>query len=262
MPALKLHNDNINISCLRFGNTDGKPFVILPGISVKSVMGSAELIEKQYQSLAGEYDVYLIDRRSNIPSEYSIHDMADDTITALDMLGISDAVLYGVSQGGMMSLDIAVKRPDIVRKLVLCSTSAYANETSRAILDTWVKLAEEKAAEELVLSFAEKVYSREYSEKYRSAFIEFSRSITEEELDNFIIMVKGTYGFDVRDNIGCIKAPVLVMGAGQDMIFTDAPSKEIAQLTGGELYIYSKEAHGVYDEVPDVIARIKAFSDK
>ncbi len=61
-----------------------------------------------------------------------------------------------------MSLDIAVKRPDIVRKLVLCPTSAYANETSRAILDTWVKLAEEKAAEELVLLFAEKVYSREY----------------------------------------------------------------------------------------------------
>ena len=172
----------------------------------------------------------------------------------------ADIVVYDRTAKPLMVVEC--KRPDIVRKLVLCSTSAYANETSRAILDTWVKLAEEKAAEELVLSFAEKVYSREYSEKYRSAFIEFSRSITEEELDNFIIMVKGTYGFDVRDNIGCIKAPVLVMGADQDMIFTDAPSKEIAQLTGGELYIYSKEAHGVYDEVPDVIARIKAFSDK
>ena len=64
---------------LRFGNKDGEKFVILPGLALKSVMGSAEGIISAYSLLAEEYDVYLFDHVREEPEGYSIADMATDT---------------------------------------------------------------------------------------------------------------------------------------------------------------------------------------
>ena len=45
--------------------------------------------------------------------------------------GIQEADVYGVSQGGMMGLSLALAHPDLVRKLALCSTQARAGNVMR-----------------------------------------------------------------------------------------------------------------------------------
>ena len=58
MPALKLHNDNINISCLRFGNTDGKPFVIggnSIGVRTLDLNRDFEAIKQQLDDIVREF---------------------------------------------------------------------------------------------------------------------------------------------------------------------------------------------------------------
>ena len=67
----------------RFG-TGERAFVILPGIDVKSVLLSATAVEAAYRDFAGEYTVYLFDRRKNMPSNYTIRQMARDTAAAME----------------------------------------------------------------------------------------------------------------------------------------------------------------------------------
>ena len=67
---------------LRFGKEDGEKFVILPGLSLKSVMGSADAIISAYSLLADDYDVYLFDHVREEPDGYTIADMAKDTLAA------------------------------------------------------------------------------------------------------------------------------------------------------------------------------------
>ena len=62
----------------RFG-TGEKTLVILPGLSVQSVMGASNAIAEAYQSLADRYTIYVFDRRMDLPKTYSVHDMARDT---------------------------------------------------------------------------------------------------------------------------------------------------------------------------------------
>ena len=262
MGVFTLQDDEMTMQYFRFGTPGGKPFVIIPGLSFKSVMGMTPLVEVQYRSLAGDHDLYLIDRRSNIPGSYSIYDMADDTAKALDMLGLKDPVIYGVSQGGMIAQAIAVKRPDLVGKLIVCSTAAFIGGKASALFESWARLADEKAVSELMMSFAEHVYSEEYCEKNRDAFLEFGKAVTDEELRGFAIMARSFGGFDVRGGLGSIKAPVLVMGAGRDKIFEPECAREIAELTQGEICIYDDEPHCVYDSNADVLLRIKRFADK
>ena len=48
--------------------------------------------------------------------------MALDIAAAMDTLGIKNADIFGVSQGGMIAQYLAIDRPDLVNKLVLAVT--------------------------------------------------------------------------------------------------------------------------------------------
>ena len=61
---------------------------------------------------------------SDCPSApYSIRDHANDLHGLLDRLDISQAILVGISVGGMIALDYAATWPECVQALVLCDTA-------------------------------------------------------------------------------------------------------------------------------------------
>ena len=114
--------DGIRMQYLEFGHGE-KTLVILPGLSVKSVLLYEEAIVPAYSVFAREYTVYLFDRRLDLPDGYSIADMAADT-AVMNSLGISGACVFGVSQGGMIAQILASSHPELVKKLVLASTAS------------------------------------------------------------------------------------------------------------------------------------------
>jgi pimeloyl-ACP methyl ester carboxylesterase len=62
--------------------------------------------------------------RTESSGAFSYWDSADDAIGLLDHLGIDQAVLAGMSQGGFLSLRAALAHPDRVRALVLIDTQS------------------------------------------------------------------------------------------------------------------------------------------
>ena len=76
MDIRTISTDGITMKYFRFGNTQGQPFVIIPGVAVKSVMLSYEMIVRQYGTIAESCDVYVIDRREDMPDRYNVYDMA------------------------------------------------------------------------------------------------------------------------------------------------------------------------------------------
>lgn len=58
------------------------------------------------------------------PGPYSMGGLVRDAEQLLDELAVKGAVLVGLSLGGMVAQGLAVKRPDLVRALVLSNTAA------------------------------------------------------------------------------------------------------------------------------------------
>jgi 3-oxoadipate enol-lactonase len=56
------------------------------------------------------------------PGPYSIEQLADDAASVLDARGLEQADVYGHSMGGFIALTLALRRPDLVRSLVLVGT--------------------------------------------------------------------------------------------------------------------------------------------
>ncbi len=242
-----------------FGSGE-KSFVILPGLSVHSVMGSADAIAEAYQDFSEEYTVYVFDRAKDIKSGYTVRDMAEDTAAAMQELNITEADVFGASQGGMIALYLAIDHPELVHKMILGSTLAKANDTCRQVIGEWIQLAESKDEEGLLASFADNVYSEATLKAYRETLISSNLGISDAEYQRFIILAEACRTFDCYDELSEIRCPVLVLGSEGDCVVTVEGSKQIADALGCEIYLYDGSyGHGVYDEAADYKQRCLDF---
>lgn len=246
----------------RFGN-GGKTLVILPGLSVQSVMTAADAIAEAYQSIVDSFTVYVFDRRSELSSPYTIWDMAKDTEAALDRLGLKNVCLFGASQGGMIALVMASERPDLVSRMVLGSTTAHVQEAQYNVIERWIRLAQAGDAEELYLDFGRTIYPSEVFDQYKESLSEMSKGVSASDLERFIILAEGTQGFNAVDELKRIRCPVLAVGSYDDEVLDPDSTMEIAvnldRRPDFRLYMYTGYGHASFDTAPDYRQRILQF---
>ena len=250
--------DNTYMPVIRFG-TGPHSLVILSGVSLCGLEGHGEGVAKAYAQFADDYTVYLFDRKKDLPSGYHVEDMAEDVYRILSQLGIMTADVYGVSQGGMMAQCLALRHPDFVRRLVLCSTLCRANDTMRSAVSQWLKYAKEADVVGLNRCFFRQVYSPGFLEQVSDLLPAMEQIGTPEDCARFAILAQACADFDVSDAVSSIRCPTLVLGDTNDQVTGPDGSHELAQRIGCEYFLYDQYSHAVYDEAADLKARIYQF---
>ncbi len=252
----------VSMRYFRFG-TGLKTMVILPGLSVQSVMDQAQAVANEYDIMKDDFTVYVFDRREELPEEYTVHQMAEDTALIMQELGLKDVYLFGASQGGMMALEIAIDHPELVRWMVLGSTTSHVRDGQYELLERWAYLARAKEKRELYLEFAQALYPQEMYEAYKDMFIRAAETVTDKDLERFIILTEGTKGFNVTDRLDRIKCPALVIGVYEDAVLDSDATMEIAEkleaVPDFKLYMYIGHGHAAFDTAPDYRERIYKF---
>jgi pimeloyl-ACP methyl ester carboxylesterase len=243
---------------LKFGTGD-KTLVMLPGLSVKSVLLMGDAVKNAFRAFDKDYTIYLIDRREDVPPVYTVADMARDTAEKMKELGLSDVCLFGASQGGMMAMLIAAWYPELVHKLVLGSTAAKISDLGNSVIGGWVSLAEKRDGAALYLDFLKKVYPSYLFDKFKDVFIATGKSVTDEEFARFIIIAKGAVDFDATSELDKVKCPVLVVGSEDDAVLGSAPSYDIARRLECRIHMYKDYGHDCYDTAPDFRDRMFKF---
>ena len=240
-----------------------KIFVIIPGLSLISVMLSADLIANDYSLLADDYTVYVFDRRKDLPSVYSVYDMAEDTAGAIRALGLTDVNLFGASQGGMISMVIAARYPELLHTLLLGSTCADMRGDRACRLNEWVDLARKNEIEKLCFKFADMVYPEEFVKKNKAAFSGVAALCTDEDTARFITVAEGTRDFCITDELSSIECPVLILGAEDDKVLPPSGSEQIFDsLPDGirkQIHMYTGYGHAAFDLAPDYKQRLLDF---
>lgn len=256
-------NDKLKMQYIRFG-TGEKTLVIIPGISLGGVISFAAAIEKQYEIFSKDFTVYLFERRENMPEGYTVYDMAEDTATVIKSLGLKNICLFGVSQGGMISMLIAARCGGLVSKLVLGSTAYKVYGKGSEVIDEWVSLFEQNKLKEFCLCFGEKVYSKEVFEKNKSAFRVVAKMFSENDFKRTLILAKGTLGFNAENELKNIQCPVFVIGDTEDKVFGKDSSYELYEKLkednqNASLFMYEGYGHAVYDTAPDYTEKLYNF---
>lgn len=101
----------------------GRPLVLLHG-AYMTIDAMGEVLPR----LAETRQVVAVEqqghgRTADIDRPITYEQMADDTAALLRHLGIDGADVFGFSMGGGVALQLAIRHPDLLRKLVVASAS-------------------------------------------------------------------------------------------------------------------------------------------
>lgn len=234
----------------------GEPLVLIEGLGYSKWMWY-----KQIPALSEQYRVIVFDNRGagntdKPDSEYSIELMADDAAGLLRALGIGSAHVLGISLGGFIAQEVALRHPEIVRSLILGSTSSGSRNTIAKYSELWNGYLKfwgflpgmlEMNGKASTPARVEPYYGLPREEKIRyglmSAFTQEYYQNHTDEIDRIVQWrlddTQPTYAwkrqfaagvnFDSTDRVHAINAPTLVITGTEDRIVTPGSSRELAE---------------------------------
>lgn len=254
----KIKIKNASFDYIQFG-TGKKILVMIQGLNTNRIKGASFSLAYMYRIFAKEYTVYLFERRDEVYDGITVKDFALDIAEAMDVLGLKNADVFGVSQGGMIAQYLAIERPDLVNKLVLAVTLSRSNETVVNTVQNWISMTQQGNFKALALDMAEKMYSEEYVKRYRLAMPLLTVVQKPKDVERFLILAKSCFTCSTYDELEKIKCPVFVIGGKQDKVVGGDASEEMAEKLHCKIYMYENLGHAAYEEATDFNERILEF---
>lgn len=101
----------------------GQPLLYISGTGndLRRSPASVLPVNRAFETL--HYDQRGLGRTSKPDGEYTMDDYADDAAALVHSMGWASAHVLGISFGGMVALNLALRHPDVVDRLALCCTS-------------------------------------------------------------------------------------------------------------------------------------------
>ena len=225
----------------------GEPILLIMGLGASALGWQNQIPTLSRHLRVIAYDNRDAGRSDKVEAEYAIADMADDAAGLLDHLGIDSAHVYGVSMGGMIAQEVALRHPRRVRGLVLGCTSPCLlamPPSEKAVRDT-IEAAGLPPRE----AFDRSIWTG-YSDSYLAAHRDdlLLRSQVEGGLQTPLEAWRRQYvavaRFDVRERVGQIRAPTLVMTGDQDPLVPPENSRFLAEhIPGARLVVFPEGRH-------------------
>lgn len=243
------------------GTADESPHLMLVrGLGSHVGSWDPEFVE----ALASETRLILFDNRgagrSDKPDvEYSIAMMADEAAGLLDVLGVARVAVCGLSMGGMISQEFALRHPDKTTSLILCCTSPGG---ARMIMPSPQVLQTLAEVDGLT---PEEVARKGWPITYAQTFIDENRDFLEAKMRRELPYAMPAFAFkrqmaaamqhDAYDRLPEIGCPTLVMTGDEDVLIPPENSDLLAsQIPGSILKRYDGTGHGFMTEAMGAVA--------
>ncbi|MDQ6778617.1 MAG: alpha/beta hydrolase [Actinomycetota bacterium] len=203
--------------------------------------------------------------RSDRPSgPYTTAEMADDAAAVLDADGVERAHIYGISLGGMIAQEIALRHPDRVERLVLGATTpggTHAIAADDATLAFFHRRGQ-MGAEEAVWASVPYNYSAHTRAEHGDRIAEDIRQRLRFpiEPEPYAAQLAAALGHDGYDRLARITAPTLVVHGTDDVMVPPANGSLLAdRIPTAELVELPGTAHLYPTDDPTADGQIASF---
>jgi len=240
----------------------GDPVVLIHGLG-----SSSRDWEQQLPALAERYRVLTYDVRGHGASSkprgpYSVAQFANDLALLLERLEHRPAHVVGISMGGMIAFQLAVDRPDLVRSLVIVNSGpALVPSKLAEHLAVWSRIAIAKLRGPSAMGavLAPRLFPSPGQERLRRQFVE---RWAENDKDAYYSALRAIIGWSVRERLGGIRFPVLVVAADHDYTPVSAKEAYLPLIPGATLKVIADSRHATPMERPEAFnAVLREFLD-
>ncbi len=240
---------------------EGEPLLMIMGLS-----GNADWWHPSFlNALAERYRVATFDNRgagrtTQDPGPYSIPMMVEDTAGLMDHLGWSSAHVVGASMGGMIAQELALTRPERVRKLVLMVTNCGGPESIPPKPEVMAALNmprkglsdEDIARASLFLLFPPQFMQDNPELMAEMVKVNASNAITPR---CFVSQLNAIMAWSDHSRLGNLRHPTLIITGSEDILIPPENSRILADaIPGSRLVVFEGGGHGLFAQFPQQLA--------
>jgi 3-oxoadipate enol-lactonase len=211
MPFVTSNGCRLNV--LVEGPEDGAPVVLSHYLG-----GRLETFDGQLPALAGRRVIRFDTRghgNSDAPEgDYSAAMLGADVLAILDELGIARADYVGVSQGGMSGMWLASEHPERIGRLVLANTTPFI--PNKPVWDELAAKAQAEGMAEIARSTITSWLSEGFRERAPEQVDVLVGHMAAMPVAGYVGNTKVLRDVDLREVLGRITAPTLVIGGAED----------------------------------------------
>ncbi|HOB95141.1 MAG TPA: alpha/beta fold hydrolase [Aquabacterium sp.] len=199
-------------------------------------------------TLAQHHPVLRYDHRGQggsaaVRTPYAIDALVDDAARLITEWGRGPVVFVGLSMGGLVAQGLAIRRPDLVRGVLLGNTAAVYPQAGR---DGLVQRAEAVRAGGLA-AVADATLERFLSAGFRAQRPEAAalvrRDLLRADAEGYALAALAISQVDWSADLGRINCPVQVVAGAQDVGSTVAMAQQIADAVPGAQLSVLDAAH-------------------
>ena len=248
---------------LRFGT--GLPLVAIPGLTqnYEPTVGVDRMMAAQLlMPVAGTHRVLRLTPRPGLDPNAGMADIARDYADALrlEFPGPDDVIC--TSTGGSIALQLAADHPDVVQRLILvcaaCSLGPNGKKVMRRVAEEVLAGRPRQAGREVFSAIGGKPRSRLAAGMgWLMGPLMYGKASPD-----LITTIRAEDALDLRDRLGEIEAPTLVIGGDQDAFYTPELFRETAAgIPNGRLILYPGKGHMSVLTDPRLMPDVLEFLD-
>jgi|WetSurMetagenome_2_1015567.scaffolds.fasta_scaffold24643_4 3-oxoadipate enol-lactonase len=232
----------------------GDPLMLLPGLGSDLSMWSSQIPYLAYDFFVVMHDPRGSGQTDAPDAPYTIGALAEDCFGLMDAIGIECAYLVGVSMGGMVAQEMAIRRPCRVKGLALGATSARVSPRHAFMLRSIIQASGSEEGRDLIsrLELPWTLSDRFLQDERVAEAIATVRSRRRRAQPSHAMVRQASamLEFDSRDDLSRIRAPTLVMTGRQDLLVPLGYAEELATGIEGCHLRVLEAAHDLVAEKP------------
>jgi pimeloyl-ACP methyl ester carboxylesterase len=178
------------------------------------------------------------------PGPYTTAELADDYAALAANLDLGPVDVVGISMGGAIAQELALRHPHVVRRLVLAASWARPGPYTIAVLQSLAAARRYLPAEEFVRALQTTIWTPGWFDDHAAGLARDRSSPLAAEPMAFEAQANACASHDVLDRLGEISAPTLVTAGAQDRFVPLTLSVDLAAaLPCSRLEVFKRTGH-------------------
>jgi 3-oxoadipate enol-lactonase len=203
-----------------------------PPLLLSNSLGTAlNMWQEQLEPLSRHFRLILYDQRGHgrspvPPGPYSIDELGQDVLDLLDRLEFERVSFCGASMGGMTGMWLAINAPQRIDRLALCCTSPHIPPRER-----WTERAElvrDKGVGAVADASLERWFTPALRKRRPERVAELEATLRGLDPEGYAACCEALAEIDLRDRLGEIRAPTLVITGEDDLSTPPDHGRQIA----------------------------------
>lgn len=247
-------SDGVAINYEAEGREDGTPLVFSNSLGT-----NLHMWDGQVEAATGlGFRVIRYDQRghgkSDAPSgDYMLERLGADVIDLLDALKIEQAAWCGLSMGGMTGIWLALNHPRRFTRMAQCNTAVWL--PPRDLWDERISAVSAKGMEAVSDGVVERWFTPSFRQDQSTEVNRIRAMILATRSTGYAGCCAAIRDMDMRDFLGTIEAPTLVVIGDQDPATTPERGEYIVQHIPGAQKVVLQAAHLSNVEHPEAFNR-------